>query len=415
MAPTYSKFASANTQERDDTRRLRMTLPPIPLERPERQKLEEGNYVSFKLRAVPADADSQLYSLQVPYYTTGTPEQWIQFRKNLDKILTGQHITTGPPTYAMTRRILEGAALAKFEESTADRGTETLEHFEEVLQDMGSYVFPRRALQMEKRYMRRYMRKPRKLKMREYLARVDELNNDLRYFPSFVMGARLVEDELLDIYEFGVPATWQKQFLLHGFDPLEHTKQEFLEFCERLEATEDIFEERHGVKRKAYPSERYKVKEGKSALANRPSGYARNNNNKTTKFCRLHGQQQSHTTGDCKVLLDQADKMKATWKTQPQQYNKKRPFNKKPYQKYGERDNKKRDFNSIEISSEIEKGVEKRFQQQLDNFMASVSKTEPPTLKDNTLDLENFNYEEDILSDFDEKTKIEDNESDSDF
>ena len=145
MAPMYSKFASAAKEEgnRAESRNLRMNLPPIPLERPERMKLEDGNYVSFKLRAVPTDPGSQLYSLSVPYYATGTPEQWILFRKNLSKVLVGQNITTGPPTYAMTRRILEGSSLAKFEESTIERGTETLEHFTKVLEDMGSYVFPR--------------------------------------------------------------------------------------------------------------------------------------------------------------------------------------------------------------------------------------------------------------------------------
>ncbi len=187
-----------------------MTLPPIPLERPERQVLEDGNYVSFKLRAVPVDPESQLYSLSVPYYSTGTPEKWIRFRKNLDKVLIGQNITTGPPTYAMTRRILEGAALTKFEDSVLNRGTETLNHFTLVLEEMSNYVFPRRVLQMQKRFMRRYMRKPRKLKMREFVARVEELNHDLRYFPVFVAGARLLEDELLDIYENGVPNSWQK-------------------------------------------------------------------------------------------------------------------------------------------------------------------------------------------------------------
>jgi hypothetical protein len=414
MAPTYSKFASANQDsDKGDQRKLRMTLPPIPLERPERVALESGSYVSFKLRAVPTDATSQLYSLSVPYYNTGTPERWILFRKDLDKVLIGQNITTGPPTYAMTRRILEGAALAKFEEATTTRGTETLEHFGQVVDDMGAYVFPRRALQMEKRYMRRYMRKPRRLKMREYMARVEELNNDLRYFPAYVNGSRLLEDELLDIYEYGVPASWQKRFLLQGFDPLEHSKQEFLEFCERLEATEDIFEEHSGAKRKARPSDRYKVKEGKSALANRPSGNTRNQNNRNSRFCRLHGQQSSHDTGTCKVLLDQADKMKATWRTQPQQYQKKR-YNASPYNKNtsfqknsGERDNKKRDFNATErAKTHVSKGIEKNLKEQIDHFMATVSKTESLS-KDNTLDLENFNYDDDIKS-MDEMTDIED-------
>jgi hypothetical protein len=49
--------------------------------------------------------------------------------------------------------ILEGYLLAKFEDSTIQHETKTLEHFTEVLEEMGSYIFPPQALQMEKRYM----------------------------------------------------------------------------------------------------------------------------------------------------------------------------------------------------------------------------------------------------------------------
>jgi hypothetical protein len=114
---------------------------------------QDSNYMSFKLHAVPTNPDSQLYSLSELYYTSGTPEQWILFRKNLSKVLVGQNITTGPPTYAMTWPILKGSSLAKFEESMLTHRTETLEHFNEVLNNMGSYEFPRWALQMEKHYM----------------------------------------------------------------------------------------------------------------------------------------------------------------------------------------------------------------------------------------------------------------------
>jgi hypothetical protein len=56
------------------------------------------------------------------------------------------------------------------------------------------------------------------------------------------------------------------QFLLQGFDPLEHSKQEFLEFCEQLEATEDVFEEHTSTKCKANQNAHYKAKEGKIYL-----------------------------------------------------------------------------------------------------------------------------------------------------
>jgi hypothetical protein len=38
--------------------------------------------------------------------------------------------------------------------------------------------------------------------------------------------------------------------------------------------------------------------------------------------------------------------------------------------------------------------------------MASVSKTDSPS-KDTTLDLENFNHDDDVISDMDNTTKIE--------
>jgi hypothetical protein len=396
MAPGYSKIATANQQESENGEsrgRARMNLPPIPLERPERQPLEDGNYVSFKLRAVPLDDKSQLYSLSIPYFSTGTPESWIIFRKNLDKVLIGQNVTTGPPTYAMARRVLEGAALAKFEASVVERGTETLEHFALVIGDMGAYVFPQRALQMEKRFMRRFMRKPRKLKMREFMARVEELNHDLRYFPAYVAGARLLEDELLDIYEYGVPSNWQKQFLLQGFDPIEHTKQEFLEFCERLEATEDIFAEKNIRKPNTVKGRSYRPNTVGRTPLNRSKF---RNSSGTLKYCRLHGQQKSHDTASCKVLLDQADKMKATWKTQPEQYQKKR-FNASStrntsYQRNSDTrynsDNRKRDFTTTEG-----KKLPTRPRVQRDQYMASTSVVSN-TIKENTLDYDSFNYKD---------------------
>jgi hypothetical protein len=54
------------------------------------------------------------------------------------------------------------------------------------------------------------MRKTQRLKMCEYMACIEELNNDLRYFTAYVVGLKLLEDELFDIYKYGVPATWQK-------------------------------------------------------------------------------------------------------------------------------------------------------------------------------------------------------------
>jgi hypothetical protein len=72
------------------------------------------------------------------------------------------------------------------------------------------------------------------------MARVEELNNYLSIFPEYPIDDNLHEDELLNIYEYGIPKTWSKYFLLQNWDPQHHTKQEFREFCEQLKMAEDI-------------------------------------------------------------------------------------------------------------------------------------------------------------------------------
>jgi hypothetical protein len=150
------------------------------------------------------------------------------FQKALFKVLIGQNITTGPPTYGMARRLME-----QFNKSALLHGAETLRHYKEVMRDITLYAFPTRSLQILKRYMCRcHMRKGPYMKMKDYMARVvEELNNYLSMFPDYTNGDVLHEDELLDINEYGIPKTWSKQFLLHNWDLQHHTKQEFREFC----------------------------------------------------------------------------------------------------------------------------------------------------------------------------------------
>ena len=46
------------------------------------------------------------------------------------------------------------------------------------------------------------------------------------------------KDELLDILEFGVLASWHREFTVQGFDPVDQGLRKFVEFCTRLESCE---------------------------------------------------------------------------------------------------------------------------------------------------------------------------------
>ncbi len=283
--------------------------PPITLERPTPPELKKGTYVTVKLRSVPTEDNSQTYDLNIGIFRSGTPEAFLEFRKDVEKAVIGQNITTGPGSYAMARRLLSGDALAVFNARATTTGNETTANFKLVMDALATHVFPQRALRMQKRYMRRYMRKPKNISTREYIARVNEINGYLEDFPPFGANQKLPTDEVLDLLEFGVPSLWQKQFWLQGFDPIAHSIGEFTEFCERLEFTEDLYDESHGRnKRSKTDTDPKGSRKPDSKL--KPDNA--NKKQKSSMWCEYH-QTDTHNMSDCKVILAQARKMRAAW------------------------------------------------------------------------------------------------------
>eukprot|EP00957_Ditylum_brightwellii_P120475 9191998-Ditylum_brightwellii.AAC.1 len=55
----------------------------IPFQRPTPKPLERSQFHTYKLRTTPADATSSLYKLSLPFFESGTLEEWILFRRGL--------------------------------------------------------------------------------------------------------------------------------------------------------------------------------------------------------------------------------------------------------------------------------------------------------------------------------------------
>ena len=131
-----------------------------------------------------------------------------------------------------------------------------------------------------------------------------ELNEFLKEFPPFEENQKLDNEELLDILEFSIPATWQKAMVLQGFNPIESTIESFIKFCERLEFTEDLDQTAKGTKSQTDP------KDG------RTTGYAcakssvggKRKSREEGNMCPLH-LTTDHDANDCKVLQAQANCM----------------------------------------------------------------------------------------------------------
>ena len=95
--------------------RASLNAPPIPLvsNKDEVNTSDKSSYLTVELRYTPADASSKVYKKNVSYFKNGTPKQYLEFRKDVDKVLHGQDITTGPAQYAMVRTLLRGDALRR--------------------------------------------------------------------------------------------------------------------------------------------------------------------------------------------------------------------------------------------------------------------------------------------------------------
>ena len=107
MVNNQSKILGAS----DDKPKKWFVEPVIPLVRTEAKDLKKGEYVVIKCRIRPNDNDSPTFDLPIPYFSTGSAEEFLSWKDNLKKAIKGQDVSDGPGKFAMARRLLRGDAL----------------------------------------------------------------------------------------------------------------------------------------------------------------------------------------------------------------------------------------------------------------------------------------------------------------
>jgi hypothetical protein len=183
--------------------------------------------------------------------------------------------------------------------------------------------------------MRHFLCKPLGTPIRDFIARLVEMNNYLPQFPpqqlSRAVGVILDDEELKEVGEFSIPASWQKGMVQHGFDPADHSLNELIEFCEQFEYTEDHDPASVGQKPKhqAGVMGESKPHAKSSARGNQSSGRSQayhggksrrdDSPNKHKRsaydpnaYCQLH-EQWGHWTDDCTVVKAQLEAMKSQY------------------------------------------------------------------------------------------------------
>jgi len=116
----------------------------------------------------------------------------------------------------LARRLLIRDALATLNVAASDTN-EMNDSYKTCMAKVNAQIFPARALQLQKRYMRSYFHKLMDSTIREHIARVVEINGFLMKFLKSKAGqqpTKLEDNKLLDILEFSCPNSWQRQMML---------------------------------------------------------------------------------------------------------------------------------------------------------------------------------------------------------
>jgi len=145
-----------------------------------------------------------------------------------------------------------------------------------------------------------------------------KINEYLPLFPPFGNNLKLSVEEIMNIAEFATPSQWQKAMVLYGFDPTKHTPVEFTKFCERLEYAKVG---NHNQPKAEGQSDSKNVHDGKSRALKTKNNTSNSKRNQEDSYCEYHGV-HGHSTGECKVVLAQAKKMRSNWESRGQPGNK---------------------------------------------------------------------------------------------
>ena len=287
-------------------------LPVIPLENVTANKSTKEDsriYVSMYLKARAGSGDSgETYKKRFFLFDDGTPQEWVDVLEDLDELWRQNSVVNGPDRAATVQMILRNDALNEFvtaleEETTGGVATRTTTssvtaaNVTKALEAVTMAVFPHRALETQKNWMRRGMKKPLTMTTRKMAAAVVRLNSLLPRFPGGSNDSKFSESEIVGLLEQAVPARWRAKFDLDGYTPTDDTRTKFVTACEAIERNESTTTATKDVKRT--------TKKGRGKRDAKPSPAAAPAGTKSY-YCSEHGRNTTHQTAQCWTLQNRA-------------------------------------------------------------------------------------------------------------
>jgi Tfp pilus assembly protein PilE len=220
-------------------------------------------------------------------------------------------IAGGTDRASTARALLRGKSLTSFEASIEESRRNNDEEdgvigaplptdvvvVDAALTVVATTVFPHRALEIQRLWMNRGMRKPYELTTRKTAAASMRINNALPLFPGGTEASKFSNAKVIGLLKWSLPPSWRSKFDLDGYIPTLDTKAKLIENCEAIERnqtdTQQAKPTHKGTKKKSEKSQ--------NSTGKRESG---TNNS----YCLEHGKNSKHSnTSDCFTLKNRKD------------------------------------------------------------------------------------------------------------
>jgi hypothetical protein len=269
-------------------------LPLVP-KKVTKEELEVRLKSKFKLYVNPNDEQDNTTCERYVYHIDGTEEVRIilQWKQDVEMVRKGMAISNIDTLISTTQGLCEGTAKQSYDGTIATSRNAltpgqvmTLEMHQQAVDAVIMNSMPYECLRMQKRYMRHYMRKPREMRMKEYVGHVRKMNKDeLPQLPPFENGQSLEDTEIVDLVHHSLPREWQKKMIEQNFVPERSTMQALTDFCERIEVTDSMTSTGSNKRSRNGYENNSKSDSGEST--------------KTGKYCKFH-RSTSHNTDECR-------------------------------------------------------------------------------------------------------------------
>jgi len=158
-------------------------LPLLPESLSNVADKEKSSYITMELSS--GATGSGKYKKHLPYFDNGTPQEWIDIQKDFQEVWTQNGMTTPADKMAIIKAVLRGETLTTFEAAVAERTRDaagealdlTMAMVQEALTEVTMTIFPHQALDSQKQWMKKYMKKPQDMSIRLTAAALNIHNN----------------------------------------------------------------------------------------------------------------------------------------------------------------------------------------------------------------------------------------------